>query len=223
MTSPRTALVTGGSRGIGAAIVQALQSDGWRVLSPSRSELNLSELSSVTAYVTRQHLPLSGLVLNAGISHPAPVGGVSLADWQNVQDVNVTSGFALLSAIAPDMAQVGFGRIVALSSAYATRARPGRSAYSSSKAAIEALVRSVAVEFASFGVTANCVAPGFVDTDLTRQNNTAADIAQLVARVPAGRLASVDEIAAAVSFLMSPSNTYITGQTLAVDGGLSCT
>ena len=112
---------------------------------------------------------------------------------------------------------------MAVSSAYAGRARMGRAAYGASKAALEALVRSTAVEFASSGVLANAIAPGFVDTELTRVNNDASAISTLLERVPVGRLAKPAEGASAVSFLLSPSNTYITGQTIAVDGGWSCT
>jgi 3-oxoacyl-[acyl-carrier protein] reductase len=121
------------------------------------------------------------------------------------------------------MASAGFGRVVGISSAYANRARTGRAAYSASKAALEALIRSVAVEFARSGVVANCVAPGFVDTELTRKNNTPQMIDALLQRVPVGRLASPAEIGRTVAFLMAPENEYITGQTIAVDGGFACT
>jgi len=162
-------------------------------------------------------------VLSAGINNPAPIGELTMADWRAINEVNTASSFALVSALCPAMASAGFGRVVGISSAYANRARTGRAAYSASKAALEGLIRSVAVEFARSGVVANCVAPGFVDTELTRKNNTPQMIDALLQRVPVGRLASPAEIGRTVAFLMAPENEYITGQTLAVDGGFACT
>ena len=217
-----TALVTGASRGIGAAIAQHLNSDGWHVLAPSRSELDLAKPESIEAYLAGIQ-EVYGLVLNAGINEPAPLADINDEDWQRIHDTNVTSAFRLLRALAPRMADQSGGRIVAISSAYSTRARRGRAAYSASKAALEGLVRSAALEFATDDVLVNAVAPGFVDTELTRANNDPAAIETLLERVPMGRLATPQEIASTVGFLLAPSNTYITGQTLAVDGGWSCT
>lgn len=219
----RQVLVTGASRGIGLGIAERLAAGGWSVLAPTRAELDLAEPSSVTAYLSALDGLVSGLVLNAGINRPARIDEMASAHWQAIQQVNLDSSFQLISGLAPAMAGAGFGRIVAVSSAYATRSRAGRAAYSASKAALEALVRSTALEFAEFGVLANCVAPGFVDTDLTRANNSAEAIELLLRRVPVGRLASVADVSRAVEFLMSPDNSYITGQTLAVDGGFLCT
>ena len=220
--SATTALVTGASRGIGAAIAEYLKSEGWDVLTPSRSELDLADVESIQAYVSA--LPeVFGLVLNAGINEPRLMQDIDDLTWQHIQETNTTSAFRLIKALAPRMAAASGGRIVAVSSAYSERTRSGRAAYSASKAALEALVRSTALEFASTGVLANAVAPGFVDTELTRANNDPATIAALLERVPVGRLATPEEIASTVGFLLSPSNTYITGQTIAVDGGWSIT
>lgn len=220
--SPRTALVTGGSRGIGAAIVEQLQRDDWAVLHPTRSELNLSEAASVDSYLDLLE-PIFGLVLNAGINTPRPLVDITTRDWSTILQVNTESSLRIIQHIAPKMAQSGGGRIVAISSAYAGRSREGRAAYSASKAALESIIRSVTVEFGAHGVLANAVAPGFVDTELTRANNDATTIARLLDRVPVGRLAEPSEIARAVSFLLSPQNRYISGQVLAVDGGWACT
>ncbi len=221
MTSP-VALVTGGSRGIGAAIAEVLTDASWQVLAPTRSELDLSNSGSIDEFLVDSP-KVFGLVLNAGINEPAEIADIDDATWQRTLDINTASAFRLVRALAPQMAETGGGRIVAVSSAYAGRARMGRAAYGASKAALEALVRSTAVEFASSGVLANAIAPGFVDTELTRANNDASAISALLERVPVGRLAKPAEVASAVSFLLSPSNTYITGQTIAVDGGWSCT
>ena len=220
----RTALVTGAARGIGAAIATRLTADGWTVLAPARSELDLAAPESVTAYLTATaQIPIDGLVINAGANTPAPIGTLSATDWAHIQQVNCTSAFMLATALCPAMAERGYGRLVAISSAYAGRARAGRAAYSASKSALEALVRTIAVEFAPRGVVANCVAPGFVDTELTRANNPPEVIAKILERVPVGRLADPAEVADVVAFLMAPTNRYVTGQTIRVDGGFSCT
>lgn len=220
----RTCLVTGASRGIGASIAEALGAAGWEVLAPSRGDLDLAKPDSVSDYLeSLSERPVDGLVINAGINTPAPLGTLTVADWERIQQVNVTSAFALVSALAPRMAQRQFGRIVGISSAYAGRARAGRAAYSASKSALEALIRTVAVEFAPSDVIANCIAPGFIDTELTRANNSPEMIARLLERVPVGRLAAPEEIARVVVFLMAESNQYLTGQSINVDGGFACT
>jgi len=216
------ALVTGASRGIGTSIAQALKADGWEVLAPTRAELDLESPASISAYLAELATPVSGLVLNAGINFPAGLEALTLDQWRAINRVNTEASFELVSALVPAMVNHGFGRLVAISSAYSLRAREGRAAYSASKAALEALIRSVALEFAGNGVLANAVAPGFVDTDMTRRNNSAESLEILASRIPVGRLASVEEIGRVVAFLMSPENTYVNGQTLNVDGGFSC-
>ena len=219
----RTALLTGGSRGIGKAIAEVLTDHGWSVLAPTREQLDLADVSSVPAYLDSLDAQISGLVVNAGVNSPQELGALSLQEWSEIHQVNQTSAFQLISALVPGMADRGFGRIVAITSAYSSRARSGRAGYSASKSGLESLMRSIAVEFGGSGVVANSVAPGFVDTDLTRQNNTPETIAHLLERVPVGRLAEPAEIAEAVAFLMSEDNRYITGHTLHVDGGFACT
>ena len=219
----RTVLVTGASRGIGQSIALRLASQGWSVLSPTRDELDLDSYESVRSYLERLSHPIDGVVLCAAVNSPQRITDLSLMNWGTTLQTNLQASLQLLTALLPGMEARGFGRVVAVSSMYAQRARGGRAAYGMTKAALEALVRFVTVECAHKGVLANAVAPGFVDTELTQRNNDPASIAQITERIPVGRLASPEEVAEAVAFLASPSNTYITGQILAVDGGWSCT
>ncbi|MBY0440523.1 MAG: SDR family oxidoreductase [Mycobacteriaceae bacterium] len=217
-----TALVTGAARGIGCSVANTLAAKGIRVLRPGREELDLAVPESVTGYLDRLDDVVQIVVLNAGINNPERLGELSADNWSGTHQVNVSSNLLLLQGLLPAMAATGYGRVVAISSVYAHRARAGRVAYSASKASLEEVVRSVAVEYGPFGVLANCVAPGFVLTDMTYQNNDAEQLHTLAARVPLGRLAEPEEIALFISWLVSAENSYLTGQSMVIDGGFLC-
>jgi 3-oxoacyl-[acyl-carrier protein] reductase len=219
---PATALVTGAARGIGAKVADIFESRGIRVLRPGRRDLDLAVPESVATYLAGLDEVVDTLVLNAGINNPEPLAKISTENWSSTQQVNVASNLLLLQELSPKMAAAGYGRVVAVSSVYAHRARMGRAAYSASKAAIEEVVRSVALEYGPFGVLANCVAPGFVLTELTYQNNDAKQLEDLAARIPVGRLAEPEEIAIFICWLASAENSYINGQSIAIDGGFLC-
>ncbi len=218
----RTALVTGGSRGIGAAIADRLRADGYQVLTPERARLDLASNESIDAFLVELTQPVEILVNDAGINRIDLIEDIKFADLQNMLQVNLLAAFRLAQGLIPLMRQNHFGRIVNLSSVWSAVSRPGRTSYSITKSALNALTRSLAVELAADHVLINAVAPGYVMTDLTRQNNSPAEIEKISQMIPARRLAEPSEIAAVVAFLCSEQNTYLTGQTIIVDGGYTC-
>ena len=218
-----SAFVTGGSRGIGKAVVDELQKVGIEVTAPTRAVLDLSDLKSVEAFtVANMEFVPDLVVLNAGENSPSVISEITMDAWQKTIDVNLSSNFLLIRDFGSKMMKRGSGRIVVVSSCYSFRARVGRAAYSASKAGLNALVQSAALEFAANDVLVNAVCPGFVLTDLTKKNNDATGIKLLETQIPLGKLADPIEVAKLVLFLGLESNTYITGQTVVIDGGFTC-
>jgi NAD(P)-dependent dehydrogenase (short-subunit alcohol dehydrogenase family) len=218
----RTALITGGSRGIGAAIAQKLSTDGCVILAPTRQELDLDSDESIDTYLNEHGKHVDILVNVAGINRVASLSEMKDRDINDTLQVNLLAPLRIIRAVTPQMQQNGFGRIVNISSIWSIVSRPGRTNYTISKSAINGLTRSLAVELAPHNVLVNAVAPGYVMTDLTRQNNSAAELLQIKSTIPLQRLAEPEEIANLVSFLCSEQNTYLTGQTLVIDGGFTC-
>jgi 3-oxoacyl-[acyl-carrier protein] reductase len=241
----RVALVTGGSRGIGKAIVWALAREGARVAFVYRSsqaaaeafvaELELdqhtvaafqvdvrdkSAVDGVVEQVIDQWGQIDILVNNAGVIQDGLLATMSSEQWQDVIDTNLTSVFNFCQAVTRPMMSARYGRIVNLSSVAANMGNPGQSNYAASKGGIEGFTRCIATELARRGITVNAVAPGFVETDMTEAvRNVAGD--QIKKQIPARRLGQPDDIAHAVAFLVSDAASYITGQVLKVDGGLT--
>lgn len=218
-SASKTALVTGGARGIGAAIVTELRNRGWAVLAPRREELDLASAESVEAYLAKESPIVDALINNAGENPISPLATLSQDAWLLAQQVNLTSPLLLIQHCAGGMRARGGGRIVNISSCYSLVTRAGRAAYSASKAGLNSLTRSAALELAADNILVNAVCPGFVETELTARNNSAEQIQQLLRGVPLGRLGRPEEIAKFVAFLVSDDNTYLTGQTIPIDGG----
>jgi 3-oxoacyl-[acyl-carrier protein] reductase len=219
----RTVLVTGGARGIGAAIAKEFRDHGHDVLTPTRAELDLASAASVEDFIRRTvDGPIDVLINNAGINVLNSIDTLDSSAWQEMLQVNLTSPVRLTQALLPGMQARGWGRIVCVSSIFSLITKPKRVAYSMTKAALNAFVRSLAVEGGAGGVLANSLCPGYVDTALTRQNNSPEEIAALVKAIPAQRLAQPEELARVAYFLGSDENTYISGQAIVADGGFLC-
>lgn len=219
-----SALVTGGTRGIGLGVAEALRAIDWKVTATGRSDFDLENKESLSGWLSsNSDLKPYLLVCNAGINLPKRIETQSEEEFLRINQANYISNVLLIKSIIPRMVKNGEGRVVFISSAYALKSKEGRSAYSASKAAMEAFIRTCAVEYSKQNILFNSIAPGFIETDLTLANNNATQIKELTERIPLGRLGQPIEIAELVKFLGSPSNTYITGQTINIDGGFSLT
>ena len=236
------ALVTGGSRGIGAAIGRALAADGWPVVLNYRTgaeeaeavarEIRSSGGSAVTlaadvadaaaagplveAAAAACGAPVLVLVNNAGVRADGLALSLSDEDWQRVLETNLGSTYRLTRAALRAMIRARFGRVINIASVVGPRANAGQANYAASKAAVIGFTKTVAVEVARRGVTVNAVAPGLIATDMTAG---IPDV--LLERIPARRAGTPEDVAAAVAFLASAAAGYITGSTIYVDGGLA--
>jgi NAD(P)-dependent dehydrogenase (short-subunit alcohol dehydrogenase family) len=214
-------LLTGGRGGIGSAIRDLLNSAGHSVIAPSREDLDLSDPKAVSNWIeSNLDLEIDALILSAGINNPCDFNIVPDDEYLRIIQVKLNSNRLILKAFLPGMQFRKLGRIVAISSSYSSIAREGRSSYSVSKAGLEALIRSVAVENAQFNIIANSIAPGFIETPLTIKNNNPIQLEKIKQRIPLNRLGTPHEVAELTKFLLN-ENTYITGQSIRIDGGFS--
>ncbi|MBF4767964.1 3-oxoacyl-ACP reductase FabG [Nocardioides agariphilus] len=231
-TSGRSVLVTGGNRGIGRAIAEAFVALGDRVAVTTRSggapdgcldvRCDITDPEAVEAAfaeVEAAHGPVEVLVANAGITADTLLVRMSEDDWSSVIDTNLTGSYRLAKRAVSKMMRARRGRIVFISSVVGLLGSGGQVNYAASKAGLVGMARSIAREYGGRGITANVVAPGFVETDMTDALSEELK-AQYKAQVPLGRYGSTDEIAATVTWLASDGAAYITGAVIPVDGGL---
>ncbi|RJQ76792.1 SDR family oxidoreductase [Pseudonocardiaceae bacterium YIM PH 21723] len=224
----RTVVITGGSRGIGAAIAERFRAAGDRVHALSSRELDVTDEGRVVEYFAELG-PVDVLVNNAGVAASAPLHRTTLDSWQRLHDINATGSFLCARAVLPEMRERGTGRIITVASVASLGGAKYIAAYAASKHAVLGLTRAIAAEVAGTGITANSVCPGYVRTDMT-----AASIANMVAKTgrsaeeaerfladgqPLGRLVEPAEVAHAVAFFASPEAGAINGQSLVLDGG----
>jgi len=228
----RTVLVTGGNRGIGLAIAQAFAKQGDRVAVTHRGsgapeglfgvQCDITDSAGVDAaftYVENELGPVEVLVANAGITDDTLLMRMSEEQFERVIDTNLTGAFRCAKRASTKMLRARWGRIVFISSVVGLYGGPGQVNYAASKAGLVGMARSITRELGGRNITANVVAPGFIETEMTAVLPDSRK-AEIIKAVPAGRLASADEVAAAVTFLASDSAAYISGAVLPVDGGL---
>lgn len=224
----RLVVVTGGTRGIGAAVAKRFIDQGNRVVALGRADCDVTDESSVTSVFDALD-EIDVLVNNAGVSTSAPLAKTRLTDWQSQLDVNATGAFLCTRAVLPGMLGRNHGRIVTVASTAGKVGQRYTAGYSASKHAAVGLMRAVAAEVTGTGVTSNAVCPTFVRTDMTattinRISGTTGrseeDSEQMIARMsPLGRLLEPDEVAFAVTFLAAREAAAINGQTIVLDGG----
>jgi 3-oxoacyl-[acyl-carrier protein] reductase len=245
MTAPalegQVALVTGASRGIGRAIAAALAARGVKVVGTATSAsgaqaigealaahggrgiaLDVNDAAAVEAAIdaiVKEHGGLQILVNNAGITRDTLAMRMKDDDWDAVLDTNLKAVFRASRAVMRTMMKQRYGRIVNITSVVGASGNPGQANYAAAKAGVAGMTRALARELGSRGITVNCIAPGFIATDMTDSLPEAQKTA-LLAQIPLGRLGSPEEIADAVAFLASPQAGYITGTELHVNGGM---
>ncbi|MCB5187456.1 3-oxoacyl-ACP reductase FabG [Methylobacillus caricis] len=241
MLEGQIALVTGASRGIGAAIASELAKQGAKVIGTATTDSGAEQISqalagvgglglaldvndpaqveSVLKAIADQFGEVSVLVNNAGITRDTLLMRMKDADWDAVISTNLTSVYRMSQAVLRPMMKARSGRIINISSVVGHMGNAGQTNYAAAKAGMAGFTRSLAAEVGSRGITVNCIAPGFIDTDMTRElpENVREE---LLKRVPMNRFGDVGDIAAAVVFLASSSASYITGETLHVNGGM---
>ena len=240
MSIDRTALVTGASRGIGKSIAERLVDDGFFVVGTSTTDSGVENIQgwlgdrgiglmmrvedSVLVEASVQRISkrcgdVSVLINNAGITRDSLLVRMKDDEWSDVIETNLAGTFRLCKSVLRSMIKARWGRIVNVGSVVGRMGNPGQTNYAASKAGIEGFTRALAQEVGSRGITANCVAPGFIDTDMTAALGDE-QVDNLAATIPLGRIGSPRDVASAVSFLVSEDAGYVTGETLHVNGGL---
>ncbi len=229
-----SAVVTGATRGIGYAIAERLVKDGLDVVGTGTGKeakcpdgasyrqvdfLDDKSIENFVEFLKQQKIDV--LVNNAGINKIGSFAEIDIDDFDKILRVNLRAPFLFCQAVIPDMKKNKWGRIVNISSIFGVITKELRASYSSSKFGLDGMTAALAAEVAEAGILANCVAPGFIDTDLTRKVLGLQGMKDLSGKIPAKRVGNVGEIASMVSWLVSEENTYMSGQNLIIDGGFS--
>jgi len=234
MLEGKIALVTGASRGIGRAIAAALAKQGAKVIGTATTEdgakkipetgrmLNVRDVAACDALiesVQKEFGDILILVNNAAVTRDNLALRMKDADWDEVIETDLRAVFRLSRAVMRGMMKARWGRIINITSVVGASGNPGQANYAAAKAGVVGMTKSLARELGSRNITVNCVAPGFIDTDMTRALPEASRAA-LLAQIPLGRLGEAQDVAAAVAYLASPGGAYVTGAVLHVNGGM---
>ncbi|MDE7311945.1 MAG: SDR family oxidoreductase [Eubacterium sp.] len=218
----RKVLITGASRGIGAATAIKFKQEGYDVFTPNRSELDLANMKSVLDYIEKQeHTYFDVIVNNAGCNDIHEIDAVTDEEIETMLSVNLASPVRLLRGFVSKMKKAGYGRIVNIGSIWGVVSKPGRCVYSASKNGIHGVTSALAVELAPYNILINTVCPGYTLTELTKKNNSPEEMKLIIEDIPLRRMAQPEEIAEIIYFLGSDRNTYLTGQKIVVDGGFT--
>lgn len=240
----KTALITGGSRGIGRAIARALARSGYRIAVIYRSRIeeaerlaaelresgtdaecyrcdisDQAEVMKTVEEVLRRFVKIDVLVNNAGISQIIPFTDISEEDWKRMFDVNINGMYNCSKAVMPHMISRKYGRIINISSMWGISGASCEVHYSASKSAVIGFTKALAKEMGPSGITVNCIAPGFIDTEMNASLEPEI-VERLIDEIPAGRAGRPEDVAEAAVFFASEGASYITGQVLSVDGGI---
>lgn len=231
----KNVLITGATKGIGKAIKEKfLQTNVKKIYITGTTDINfcekkveyfsvdLLEINSLNSFIQKiEELEIDILINNAGINKISEFEAIEDDEFLKIQQVNIHTPYKICKAVIPHMKRNNWGRIVNISSIFGKISKEYRASYSASKFALDGLTIALAVELASYGILANCVAPGFVNTELTQKILGNEGIDKIVKNIPMKRMATPSEIASFVLWLASEQNTYLTAQNIAIDGGFT--
>lgn len=215
----KNVLITGSSRGIGKAISEELSKQGFNCICPSSQELNLNNSKSIENFFKNFNHSLYGLINNAGINILSEVENIEEDDIEKMISTNLTAPLKLIKYASKSMKQNKQGKIVNISSIWGIRSKEFRTLYSMTKFGINGITKSLSRELGPYNIQVNSVAPGYVNTEMTKKNVPLAEQMKIKEIIPLKRFAEPKEIAQVVAFLLSGNSDYVTGQTIIVDGG----
>ena len=219
MSNKKYVLLTGGSRGIGKAILDEIKND-YIVLAPSRDELDLSSLKSIDKYF-ENNINIDILINNAGINIIKEIDSILNEDIEKINQINLVAPLKLIQHVSKNMKKNNFGKIINISSIWGIRSKEKRTLYSGTKFGIIGQTKALSRELGEYNILINALCPGFTATELTMNSLSKDELEDITSQIPLQRLAQPKEIAKSVKFLISEDNSYITGQTIVIDGGFT--